>query len=123
MNEISSPKLNKEAEHLLSSLFYNKIIQLEDDSKKMIVFSKQAEIKKIQDEVNTFIKRTPYSDFEIRVLEKGTDDNDKFKVSLSFKNFKELTDKRPSRFLIVIDSAFNTVTFYQWSLNNILMRI
>ena len=39
-----------------------------------------------------------------------------------YKN-KNRTERIPSRFLIVIDNAFNSVRFYQWALNNVLMPI
>jgi len=121
MNELS--KVNKDAKSLLSHLFYDKIIQLGAEAKHQIGFGKQLQISALKDKIELFIERHPYSEIEVRVLEKGTDDNDNYKISLSFKNYKEKTDKRPDRFLIVIDNAFSIVVYYEWSLNNLLMEI
>jgi hypothetical protein len=121
MSETS--KINKDAKSLLSHLFYDKIIQLGAEAKHQIGFGKQLQINKLKDEVELFIEHHPYSEVEIRVLEKGTDDNDNYKVSLSFRNYKEKTDKKPGKFLIVIDNAFSMIIYYEWSLNNLLMKL
>lgn len=123
MNEPVISKVNKDAQNLLDHLFYDKIVRIESDSKERISFSKQAELKKRKDEVNTFIERNPYSNFEVRVLHKEAEDKETYKVALSFSNYKETTDKRPNSFLIIIDAAFNSITYYQWSLNHILLPL
>jgi len=117
-------KMNKDASNLLESLFYNKLIKLETDVKKELpAFSKQVEIAKNRDEVIHFIEHNPHSMFDVRVLHKNTEDKEDFKVSLLFKNYDVESDKRPHRFMIVIDSAFNNVSYYEWSLNNILLPL
>lgn len=119
--------LSKDAQLLLKNLFMNKLVQLESKSEKGIVFSKQIEIGKLRDKVDAFIEKNPFGKFEIRVLDKQTENIEDYKYALVVKNYKyEDAEKRvvrPTLFIIVIDNAFDTVDFYQMSLNNILMPV
>jgi len=105
-------------------LFYNKLVKLETDVKKELpAFSKQVEIAKKRDEVIHFIEHNPHSVFDVRVLNKNSEDTGDFKFSLVFKNYDTESERRPNRFMIVIDSAFNNVSYYEWSLNNVLLPL
>lgn len=119
--------LSKDAQLLLKNLFMNKLVQLESKSEKGIVFSKQLEIGKLRDKVDAFIERNPFGKFEIRVLDKHTENIEDYKYALVVKNYKHEESEsrvvRPTLFIIVIDNAFDTVDFYQMSLNNILMPV
>lgn len=124
MNPLVTSKLNKETKSLIEHLFYDKMIQLETEAKNLPSFSKQVEIKKTQDKVSKFIDDNPYSNFELRVLYKNTEDRDNFKVAINFSNYNNLiSEKKPSNLMIIVDSSFNNVEFYQWSLNNILLPV
>jgi hypothetical protein len=117
MNEIS---INKEAYKLLNSLFYNKLVPLEHS----MLLSKQLVIKKIQDKIEIFIERNPYGQFEIRVLNNNTVDIEDYKYALVIKNYRHEDKGRKSNlFIITIDAPFDSVTFYQMSLNGLRIEI
>ena len=127
MSEITSLKnKNKTASLMLSHLFHDKIIQLEANSKEKISFSKQSEIMKKHDEILKFVEKRPTSSFELRVLNKNSSDKEDYSVGISFTNYekKDKTDPVNSgKFMIVIDAAFNTVSYYEWALNNVLLSL
>jgi hypothetical protein len=117
MSEIS---VNKEVLKLLGSLFYNKLVPLEHT----MHLSKQLVIKKIQDKIEIFIERNPYGQFEIRVLNNNTVDIEDYKYALVLKNYvHEDKSRKSTLFIITIDAPFDSVTFYQMSLNGIRMEI
>jgi len=122
MNEIEVPSINKDAKSLLSHLFYDKIIQFGTKTDQIPV-AKQMDIKKVRDKIFTFIERQPNSEFEVRLLNKNTDDKDDYRVALSFRNYKDAPEVRVNKFLIVIDYVMNSVTYYQWAINNVLIDI
>lgn len=122
MNEVGISSINKDAKSLLSHLFYDKIIQLGSKSDQIPV-AKQMEIKKIRDKVFTFIERQPNSEFEVRLLDKNTDNKEDYRIALSFRNYKETPETRVNRFLIVIDYVMSSITYYQWAINNVLIDI
>lgn len=124
MEEIGISKLNKDAQSLFDHLFYDKIILLETTQKReQRDIGKQMEIKNKRDEILTFIERNPNSEFDIRVLKKNSEDKEDHRVSLVVRNYKDKPETRIARFVIVLDYYFNSVIFYQWSLNNILIKI
>jgi hypothetical protein len=122
MNDVST--LNKEAQLLLRNLFYNRLVQLETKSNESIVFSKQMEIKKLQDQVERFIETNPDGKFEIRVLEKNTENIENYRHAIVIKNYRHDDEvKRVTLYFIVIDNAFDSVTFYQVALNGVVLSI
>jgi len=124
MSEESKSPLSKEAELLVRNIFHNRMIQLESKAGENIVFSKQMEIKKLQVKVETFIERNPNGIFEIRILEKNTTNKEHYKFAVVVKNFKHANlDKNATTFFIVIDNAFDSVDFYQLSINGVIMPI
>lgn len=121
MNQINLKEKNKEACFLIEDLFYNKIVKLEDISNKPSILGKQIQMKKIKDEILSFIERNPNSIFEIRLLRSTNQDD--FLVSITFPNFVEQEESRVSRFVITIDYSFNNVSYYEWSINKVLIKI
>lgn len=113
--------MNKTAKSLLKHLFYDKIVQLEVESKESMTFSKQMEIKHLNDSVELFVEKNPNSNFEVRVLEKNAENNEDYKVALSFKNYNKKDEKSfivpPKELLVVIDNSYSSVSFYAWSID------
>lgn len=125
MNEVSKIQLNKDAESLLSHIFYDRIIQIgsKNNDNTSVPISKQMQLKNLKDEILTFVERNPDSEFDIRILHKDTEDNENFKISLIFRNFKEVSESRMNKFVIILSHNLSSVTYYQWSLNHILILI
>ena len=120
MNENETYSINKEAKLLFKNIFFNRQIQLESTSKEKIVFSKQAEIKKLQDRIERFIERRPNGQFEIRVLEKNAETIEEFKFALVVKNYKN-EDRKPKLWYVVIHNAFDDVEYYLVGVNGIII--
>jgi len=125
MNETHPVKLNKDAESLLNHIFYDRIITLGSKTKDggTISIEKQIELKRMKDTVLTFVERNVDSEFDIRILHKETEDKENFRVSLTFRNFKEQPENRVNKYMIVLDHSLSSVTFYQWAINNVLIFI
>lgn len=124
MNNIISNKLSKDSKSLLNSLFDSRIIALETSKDKIPTFSKQLQLKKLRDEVELFIEKRPNSEFEIRVLDKQAEDNEDYRLAVIMRNYKSKDmDKKPNRFIISIDNSFDSASYYEWALNNVLIQL
>jgi len=124
MNQINLKETNREASFLVDDLFYNKIVKLEEISNVASTLAKQMQLKKLKDDVVSFIERNPNSMFEIRLLKKNHEDPEDFLIAIAFPNFKvEEKETRISRFVITIDYNFNSINYYEWSINKILIKI
>jgi hypothetical protein len=125
MNEASN-SINKSAYLLFKQVFSNKMIQLESDTEKKdgISFSRQLDLSKLQNKIELFIEKNDHAKFELRILEKNADNLESYKYALVIKNYEhENKDKRAHMFIITVDSAFTEVTFYQLSINNVMLPL
>jgi hypothetical protein len=125
MSEVSS-SINKSAYLLFKQVFNNKMIQLESDAEKKgsITFSRQLDLNKLQQKVELFIEKYAYGKFELRILEKNADSIESYKYALVIKNYEhEIKERNATLFIITIDSAFTEATFYQMSINGVILPI
>lgn len=122
MNDISI-SVNKEAKLLLHSVFYNRMIQIENKPGETVGFSKQLDIKKIEEKVDLFIERNPYGTFHVRVLKSDAENIEDFKYAVVVHNFVKRETRKPTIYFIVIDNTFTTVEFYQYSLNGVVIPV
>lgn len=123
--EVEYPKVSLIALALLSHLFYDAILALEQKLKNSIVLEKQLSVKKVQKEIEKLIMRNPYSFFEICVLEENCDDPENSVIRLTIKNFKHFMvnpEIDPLYYRIVINNTWSGFDVYQKSLSGILIK-
>jgi len=118
--EIDSPKLSRSSKRILNSIFYDKILDIEEETG---MFSKQQLLKNMALNLTRIIENERYSNFTIVIPHIESDDNlhpasviPDYKLIL--KNYAfELKDHKPREFVIIINKAWDTINIYQ-ALNN-----
>ena len=109
MNIVKKSKMSDACKSALSHLFNDRELSTS-------IKDKQISIRRAQDYIRLFIKKYPYARFEVRILD-GTNELDNPELTLSIRNFEKLHKLAPYEYLIIVDNSFESVSFYQKSID------
>ena len=110
--------VNESALALISAMFYGRIQELEKESGVDLVFSKQAQLKVMEEEIRDFVQLKHYSVFEICVLGEDNDINHPWML-IELRNYiQKIEDDEPNRYRLAINDNWGEYRIYQDSLDS-----
>jgi len=111
--------INRASIALVSHLFYARILELEEEDEEGVIFVKQMQLKKLENEIENFIRSKPYSIVEICILD-DENDSDYPRAALKLKNYtKRQKDKKPHYYKLVVDKTWGEYTPFQESADGV----
>lgn len=111
-------KVSKKALSMLDHIFTDRIMMLVQSESDMTL-SKQLVLRQMKEDVELFIRTHPKSIFNIQTFDREVN----LRISNTFLPEEEYDNEEITIYTIVIDESWDKLTYYQNSIDNLLIKI